>query len=111
MCDEELQRNLYLCFLWKPAINNKDIYNINFLLQYKVKFEELHVRHEVPQGQRWLDTSDMVTHKISASDKRDESNMLKTTLLSNVQGRQDFRILFCFVQWESICKLQGIRNT
>jgi len=31
----------------KPIAYNKNIYNINFLLQYKVKFEQSHVRYEV----------------------------------------------------------------
>jgi hypothetical protein len=32
----------------KPATNNKDIYDINFLLQCKIKFEQPHVRREMP---------------------------------------------------------------
>jgi len=35
----------------KLAANNKNIYNINFLLQYEVKFEP-HVKHEIPQYSR-----------------------------------------------------------
>jgi len=33
----------------KPAANNKNIYDINFLLQYKIKFEQPHARHEISQ--------------------------------------------------------------
>jgi len=36
----------------KLTANNKDIYNINFLLQYEVKFEP-HVKREVPQYSRY----------------------------------------------------------
>jgi hypothetical protein len=33
----------------KPAANNKDVYNVNFLLQYKIKFEQSHAKREMPQ--------------------------------------------------------------
>jgi hypothetical protein len=36
----------------KSAANN-NIYNINFLLQYEVKFEQLQVRCEIPQCSRY----------------------------------------------------------
>jgi len=36
-----------LCVELKSAANNKDIYDINFLLQSKIKFEQSHARHEV----------------------------------------------------------------
>jgi len=33
----------------KAAADNKNIYDIKFLLQYKIKFEQPHARREVPQ--------------------------------------------------------------
>jgi hypothetical protein len=53
-----------------------------------------------------LDASDMAIQKISASSKKDASNALKTTLLSNVQEKQEFKMLNVFCAIEIIlCKL------
>jgi len=40
-------------FYGKPAANNKDAYDINFLLQYKIKFEQPHARREMPQCSKY----------------------------------------------------------
>jgi hypothetical protein len=37
----------------KPAANNKDINDINFLLQFKIKFEQLHAKRKMPQFSKY----------------------------------------------------------
>jgi len=49
----------------RSAVNNKAIYNINFLLQYKVKFEQSYVS-EIPQCSRCQQYG---IQKISVFDK------------------------------------------
>jgi len=61
----------------KSAVNNKDIYDINFLLQ--CKFEQLHIRCEISQCSK----CERYYQKI-ASDKRDALNALEIMLLPNV---------------------------
>jgi len=51
------------------AVNNKDIYDINFLLQYKVKFEQPHVRRKVSQYSKCQRSYKMVIQKISLSSR------------------------------------------
>jgi len=43
------KKKLIIFFMELKPINNKDIYNINSLLQYKIKFKQPHARCELPQ--------------------------------------------------------------
>jgi PAX-interacting protein 1 len=45
------KESLPMFFVELKAANNKNIYNINFLLQYKIKYEPP-VRREIPQCSR-----------------------------------------------------------
>jgi len=50
----------------KPAVNNKEIYDTNSLLQCKIKFEQPHVRRELPQCskcQRYGHTKNFCFHQ------------------------------------------------
>jgi len=74
----------------KPTANYKDICDIKFLLQYKIKLEQPHVTFV--QNVKWrnaLNINDMTIQKIVVSIKRDVSCALEITLLSKEISKEN----------------------
>jgi hypothetical protein len=70
----------------KPAQNNKDIYNVEFLYHCKVKFEPPKHRRDIPQ---WPTARDMVTQKTIATSNHGASNVPAITLQISATEKKD----------------------